>query len=100
MTREDIENLALGVGMIRTQGDLIKPLWTASDAQIAKLVETVVKEVKQNASEYVVRAIKKAVEYERAECAKLVEADGVARGNEGLVLIKAAGRIRARSEND
>ena len=71
MTREDIENLALGVGMIRTQGDLIKPLWTASDAQIAKLVETVVKEVKQNASEYVVRAIKKAVEYERAECAKL-----------------------------
>jgi len=36
---------------------------------------------------------------EREACAKLVEADGRARGNEGLVLIKAAGRIRARSEN-
>jgi hypothetical protein len=33
---------------------------------------------------------------EREVCAKLVEADGLARGSEGLVLIKAAGRIRAR----
>ena len=33
---------------------------------------------------------------EREACAKVVEADGLARGNEGLVLIKAAGRIRAR----
>jgi hypothetical protein len=71
MTREDIENLALGVGMIRMDLDGVKPLWTASNAQLGKLVETVVSEVKQSASEYVVRAIKKAVEYERAECAKL-----------------------------
>ncbi len=35
---------------------------------------------------------------EREACAKLVEADGLARGSEGLVLIKAAGRIRARGE--
>ena len=35
---------------------------------------------------------------EREACAKLVEADGLARGDEGLVLIKAAGRIRARGE--
>lgn len=35
---------------------------------------------------------------EREACAKLVEADGLARGNEGLAFIKAAGRIRARSE--
>jgi len=35
---------------------------------------------------------------EREACAKLVEADGLARGNEGLVLIKVAGRIRARGE--
>jgi len=35
---------------------------------------------------------------EREACARLVEADGLARGNEGLVLIKAAGRIRARSD--
>ena len=37
-------------------------------------------------------------EHERNACAKLVEADGLARGNEGLVMIKAAGRIRARGE--
>ena len=35
-------------------------------------------------------------EREREACAKVVEADGLARGNEGLVLIKAAGRIRSR----
>ena len=37
-------------------------------------------------------------EREREACAKVVEADGLARGDEGLVLIKAAGRIRARGE--
>jgi hypothetical protein len=37
---------------------------------------------------------------EREACARLVEADGLARGNEGLVLIKAAGRIRARKEKN
>jgi len=40
----------------------------------------------------------KAIADEREACAKLVEADGLARGHEGLVLIKAAGRIRARGE--
>jgi len=49
MTRDDIEHLALSVGMIRTQGDLIKPLWTASDAQIAKMLEVVIGDVKQSA---------------------------------------------------
>ena len=89
MTREDIENLALGVGMIRMDLDGVKPLWTASNAQLGKLVETVVSEVKQSASEYVVRAIKKAVEYERAECAKLAS----------YVSKEAAKSIRER-END
>ena len=37
-------------------------------------------------------------EREREACAKIVEADGLARGNGGLVLIKAASRIRARGE--
>ena len=44
-------------------------------------------------------AIKAAVLAEREACAKIVEADGLARGDGGLVLIKAAGRIRARGEN-
>lgn len=37
---------------------------------------------------------------EREACAKIVEADGLARGDEGLVFIKAAGRIRARGNHD
>ena len=37
-------------------------------------------------------------EREREACAKLVEADGLARGKDGLVFIKAAARIRARGE--
>ena len=37
-------------------------------------------------------------EHERDACAKLVEADGLARGSDGLIMIKAAGRIRARGE--
>ena len=89
MTREDIENLALGVGMIRMDLDGVEPLWTASNAQLGKLVETVVSEVKQSASEYVVRAIKKAVEYERAECAKLA----------GYVSKEAAKSIREREDD-
>ena len=46
----------------------------------------------------VLAMIEAAIAAEREACAKVVEADGLARGNEGLVLIKAAGRIRARGE--
>ena len=73
MTKEDLEELAASCGMIRGQGDIIKPLWTASDEQLARLVESVIQQVKQSASEIMVRAIKKAVEYERAENAKLAD---------------------------
>jgi hypothetical protein len=39
-----------------------------------------------------------AVAAEREACAKLVEADGLARGADGYMLTKAATRIRARGE--
>lgn len=48
--------------------------------------------------DYLVELVNRAIAIEREACAKVVEADGLARGNEGLVLIKAAGRIRARGE--
>ena len=48
--------------------------------------------------ELIYRLVNWAVDKEREACAKIVEADGFARGNEGLVLIKAAQRIRARGE--
>ena len=43
-------------------------------------------------------SIEAAVLAEREACAKLIEADGLARGDEGLVFIKAAGRIWARGD--
>ena len=73
MTKDDLHNLAQRVGMVRTESDLIKPLWTASDSQLQKMIEIVIKDVKQSASEIMVKAIKKAAEYERSECAKIAD---------------------------
>jgi hypothetical protein len=42
--------------------------------------------------------LEQAVAAEREACAKLVEADGLARGADGYMLTKAATRIRARGE--
>ena len=42
--------------------------------------------------------VQRAVEDEREACAKLVEADGLARGEYGYMLTKAAARILARGE--
>ena len=61
-------------------------------------VEETAKAVLDALSSQVKVLVQRAVEDEREACAKIVEADGLARGNEGLVLIKAAGRIRARGE--
>ena len=73
MTKDDVQSLAQGVGMVRTESDLIKPLWTASDSQLQKMIEIVIQDVKQSASEIMVKAIKKAAAYERGECAKLAD---------------------------
>ena len=73
MTKDDIAHLASSVGMVQTGGDLLKPMWLASDAQIAKMLEVVIADVKQSASEVMVKAIKKAAEYERGECAKIAD---------------------------
>ena len=89
MTKDDVQSLAKGVGMVRTESDLIKPLWTASDSQLQKMIEIVIQDVKQSASEIMVKAIKKAVAYERAECAKLA----------GYVSPEAAKSIREREDD-
>ena len=89
MTKDDVQSLAQGVGMVRTESDLIKPLWTASDSQLQKMIEIVIQDVKQSASEIMVKAIKKAVAYERAECAKLA----------GYVSPEGAKSIREREDD-
>ncbi len=42
--------------------------------------------------------LEQVIQAEREACAKLVEADGLARGEHGYMLTKAATRIRARGE--
>jgi hypothetical protein len=76
MDINQIEELAHGCGMTRTSGDLIKPMWVASTGQLNQFASVIIHDLKQNASEYMIRAIKKAVEYERAECAKLSDYAG------------------------
>ena len=77
MTQDDLEEVAVKVGMVKTKTDLIKPLWTASDKQLMAFAQVIVANVKQSASEFMVQAIKKAVDYEREQCAKVAEIDGM-----------------------
>ena len=78
MTREDLIILATNCGMVKTPPRDFKPLWLASDAQLEAFANAIITEVKQNASEFMVKAIKKAVEYEREECAKIASVAGIA----------------------
>jgi hypothetical protein len=75
MTRDDLQELAQKVGMVK-QGTF-KPLWMASDDQLMAFAKAIVADVKQSASEFVVQAIKKAVDYEREQCANLAEIDNM-----------------------
>jgi len=76
MTQDDLNEIAQRIGMVKTPQGMIKPFWMASDKQLMTLAQTIISEVKQSASEYVVQAIKKAVEYEREQCARACEAAG------------------------
>jgi len=77
MTRDDLQELALKVGMAKTPQGTFKPLWMASDDQLMAFAQAVIKDVKQSASEFVVTAIKKAVDYEREQCAQLADIEGM-----------------------
>lgn len=81
MTPDDLQEVAARVGMVKTPQGQIKPLWMASDKQLAAFAQEIVADVKQSASEYVVKAIKKAAEYEREQCAKLAEIEGMTQGD-------------------
>jgi len=81
MTPDDLQEVAAKVGMVKTLGGITKPLWMASDAQLQAFAKEIIADVKQSASEYVVRAIKKAAEYEREQCARLAEIEGMAQSD-------------------
>jgi len=78
MTPDDLQEVAAKVGMVKTPSGITKPLWMASDAQLQAFAKEIIADVKQSASEYVVRAIKKAAEYEREQCARIAEIEGMA----------------------
>ena len=96
MTREDLIILATNCGMVKTPPRDFKPLWLASDAQLEAFANAIISEVKQNASEFMVKAIKKAVEYEREECAKVCE--NMERNGAWITKEEAAETIRSRGE--
>jgi chloramphenicol O-acetyltransferase len=77
MTLDDLQELAQKVGMVKTPQGTFKPLWMASDDQLMAFAQAVIRDVKQSASEFVVQAIKKAVDYEREQCAILAEIDNM-----------------------
>lgn len=63
--------------MAKTPQGTFKPLWMASDDQLMAFAKVIVADVKQSASEFVVQAIKKAVDYEREQCAKIASVAGI-----------------------
>lgn len=73
MDKKILQELAEKVGMAKTAGDVIQPMYVSSSSQLQAFAAAIIAEVKQSASEVLVRAIKKAVEYERAECAKIAD---------------------------
>ena len=75
--------------------DLIEPL-AGRTAEVAQKIEDAIKALRNRLAQ----PEPDAVLVEREACAKVVEADGLARGKGGggLVLLKAASRIRARGE--
>ena len=100
MTNEEVMNLLTDMGL--HDGGMEN--WIPDNAWV-RVVNKIIEIEREKSDRRMVRqrnnfgkVLLKAVADEREACAKLVEADGLARGNEGLVLIKAAGRIRARGE--
>lgn len=79
MTRDDLHEVAQKVGMVKTPQGTFKPVWMASDDQLMAFAKVIVADVKQSASEFVVQAIKKAVDYEREQCAQLADIEGMTR---------------------
>lgn len=103
MTNEEVMNLLTDMGL--HDGGMEN--WIPDNAWV-RVVNKVIEIEREKSDRRMVRqrnnfgkVLLKAVADEREACAKLVEADGIARGvtrDTGLVLVKNANRIRARGE--
>jgi len=68
MTLDDIEEVALKCGMVKTN-----KTWSATDAQFQCFTTNFLEEFKGIARDQLVKSIKRAADYEREQCAKIAE---------------------------
>ena len=68
MTLDDLEEMALRCGMVKT-----KKIWSATETQLEYFTNNMLEEFKQVARDQLIQSIKKAAEYEREQCAKVAE---------------------------
>ena len=68
MTLDDLEEMALKCGMVKT-----KKNWSATDLQLEQFVNNLLEEFRGIARDQLVQSIKRAADYEREQCAKVAE---------------------------
>jgi hypothetical protein len=68
MTLDDIEEVALKCGMVKTN-----KTWSATETQFQCFTNNFLEEFKGIARDQLVKSIKRAADYEREQCAKIAE---------------------------
>ena len=68
MTLDDLEEVALKCGMVKT-----KKNWSATELQLEQFVNNLLEEFRGIARDQLIQSIKRAADYEREQCAKVAE---------------------------
>jgi hypothetical protein len=68
MTLDDLEEVALKCGMVKTNKK-----WSATQEQFETFTNNVLEEFKGIARDQLIQSIKRAADYEREQCAKVAE---------------------------
>jgi len=68
MTLDDLEEVALKCGMVRT-----KKNWSATESQLECFANNLLEEFREIARDQLIQSIKRAADYEREQCAKVAE---------------------------
>ena len=90
MTLDDLEEMALRCGMLKTQKN-----WLATETQLEYFANNLLEEFKQIARDQLIQSIKKTADYEREQCAKVAEMAWF----EGMEQEDIAKAIRERGED-
>jgi len=68
MTLDDLEEVALKCGMVRTKNN-----WSATESQLECFANNLLEEFREIARDQLIQSIKRAADYEREQCAKVAE---------------------------